>query len=67
MPVQERGRAAAQDRIHERVQAKLERVNVMEDRRNALLQHLAALRRDISDLDAGIRVSVILLRSGQFS
>ena len=44
------------ERVAEKLQEKLERVSHMEDRRTILMEHLATLRRDISDLDADIRV-----------
>lgn len=53
---QARYRAMHRERVADKLQEKLERVNHMEDRRSVLMDHLAALRADISELDAEIRV-----------
>ena len=55
--LQAKNEAAHRERVQDKLHEKLERVSLMEERRNVLMDHLAALRRDISDLDVGIRVS----------
>ena len=42
--------------MQDKLQEKLDRVSLMEERRSVLMEHLCALKRDISDLDVGIRV-----------
>ncbi|KAK9809789.1 hypothetical protein WJX73_006682 [Symbiochloris irregularis] len=52
-------RAAAQDRTNQKLLAKQDRINFLEDKRSTLLQHLANLRQDISSLDVSIRAAHI--------